>query len=165
MARGEGEIHKWTTDDIANLRAWWAQGLRASAIQRRMPKRTRNSIIGKIDRLNLRGRVSGGGGNRVIKPPRMVPQVKNRPVAQEAIEPSAEVDTSVAPIFAGVGILLAVVRDGLCRWPYDGGTAGEARCCGDATIDASSYCAKHADISRRGVKKWERSPINPSRFI
>lgn len=100
---------------------------------------------------------------KVIKKKTVIQMVSTEKPAQ----PPAEVDDSVATIFAGEGIALAVVRDGLCRWPYDGGPIAQPRVCGETTTGAV-YCAKHTGYATRGPKKWESHLVQPpanTRFI
>lgn len=84
---------------------------------------------------------------------------RDRPVAIEAIQPSSTVDDSVSALFAGVGIALAVARDGLCRWPYDGGSIAQPRVCGEASAD-KVYCPKHNEIATRGARRAEDKLLN-----
>lgn len=51
--------YHWTQESTDQLKALWAEGLSASRIACRIPHATRNSILGKVHRLNLERRVPG----------------------------------------------------------------------------------------------------------
>lgn len=100
---------------------------------------------------------------KVEKAPKKEKAQKNRPVAMETVQPSSEVDQSVAAIFAGEGMPLADTRNGPgeCRWPLDGAAIAQPRVCG-ASSEMAVYCPKHADIALRGARKAEDRLLNYS---
>lgn len=131
------EERRWTPEDAATLCTLWGQGLRASAIAKRMG-RSRNSVIGKANRLELR-----------------------KSVADPAIEISPEclaLDEKLADLFERpVSIAVMDVTNNDCRWPIDSGRSYEPRCCGHRVMEGKSYCERHQVISTRGMKAWERA--------
>ena len=125
--------YDWTDDKIEALsRMWLEEGLSASQIGARLGT-SRNSVIGKVHRLNLRLRpaevrkrkTEALFGNYIlntIKPPRHFPEV-------------------FAPSGSRCAIEDLEAFDRRCRYPH--GDAAPYTFCGGVSVPGSSYCLSH----------------------
>lgn len=90
----------WEPDAISLLRKLWEEGLTVNNIVEKLgPLFTRNSVIGKAHRLNLKKRQSP------IKPRKEVPIKKYNPRKKEE------------PEILSIGVLMVDLKANQCRWP------------------------------------------------
>lgn len=115
----------WDKDAILLLQKLWQEGLPVSAIQKQLGLLfTRNSIIGKAHRMNLKKRQSP------IKPRKEVPVKKYNPRKKEEPE--------IVPI----GVLMVDLKANQCRWPLGELKDPPRFFCG-ATKRGHVYCEGH----------------------
>jgi GcrA cell cycle regulator len=79
----------WTDERVETLKRMWAEGQSASQIAKELGGVTRNAVIGKVHRLGLSNRVTGGNG-------RDEDEVE-APVAPAAAPPRAEAPRPAEP--------------------------------------------------------------------
>ncbi len=88
----------WTDERVEKLKKMWGEGQSASQIAKELGGVTRNAVIGKVHRLGLSNRASGGAAKTETKPkapakpdpkPKAAPKVKPEAPAAEA-EPAPE---------------------------------------------------------------------------
>lgn len=154
------EQRDWSDEDIDTLRTMRAEGKSARQIGIAIG-RTRNSVIGKLNRLGLCAPMEHGRIRRKV--PRKVtcsvaPKKSNvyvfvppEPIAEEPVfhlDPAAEVD-------------LLSLRPNLCHWPMWTGDVplDEKRYCGQQRGDHPSYCGFHKKMSEslQPVRKRRRA--------
>lgn len=135
----------WTEDAIGLLRRMWDAGSPTSAIASALGT-TRNSVIGKADRLSLprrpspltpEGRIHYGlglPGSPVIEP---VPAPVRIPL------PPAKVHV---PDVFGAPKAVSRNRPDSCRWPLGDPKMPSFRFCG-RSADGGAYCSLHAGMS------------------
>jgi GcrA cell cycle regulator len=85
----------WTDERVETLKRMWAEGQSASQIAKELGGVTRNAVIGKVHRLGLSNRVTGGAGRdeeEVEAPaPAAPPRAETaapRPAEQPRVEPA-----------------------------------------------------------------------------
>ena len=86
----------WTDERVETLKRMWAEGQSASQIAKELGGVTRNAVIGKVHRLGLSNRVSGGkddGEDEVASAPAAVKPV---PVAEVRPEPAPRAEAPAA---------------------------------------------------------------------
>jgi GcrA cell cycle regulator len=86
----------WTDERVETLKRMWAEGQSASQIAKELGGVTRNAVIGKVHRLGLSNRVSGGkddGEDEVASAPAAVKAV---PVAEVRPEPAPRAEAPAA---------------------------------------------------------------------
>jgi GcrA cell cycle regulator len=137
---------EWTEERIALLKKLWAEGLSASEVARRFDGATRNSVIGKVHRLGLGGRVVqrapkpvGPRGRRRAQAPRpawmSAPYTDARP-----LEPIKLDD--------GRSATLLSLNERLCKFPIGDPNATDFAFCG-RDVACGPYCAAHARLAYR----------------
>lgn len=131
----------WTEEEMALCKQLADEGLSASQIAAQLGTKSRNAIIGKMNRMKL--------VLRGTRPPR---RRRERIVARtgkfippiEYVYEEEEVD-----IDRKDGIEFVDLNFKHCRWPY--GTKNEYYYCGKERIPDSSYCGHHEYKSRRRI--------------
>lgn len=114
---------EWTKDEDADLARRWNAGDSSGAIGRDLG-RTRNSIVGRKNRLGLGNRPSPIRPKGEPKPPKAprAPRVAPTLVIVEAPKP---------------------VRVSSCCWPFDIPGTRKFRFCEAAVCERSPYCEEH----------------------
>ncbi len=114
---------EWTHERVETLTRLWAEGFSARQIADKLGGITRNAVIGKAHRLNLRR-----GVERNVAPPEPVappPPPREEPVP----EPRAD------------------FKSWMCRWPtHDSGKFG-LFICGKTCQPGRHYCAEHLTLA------------------
>jgi len=93
----------WTDDRVATLTKMWGEGQSASQIAKELGGVTRNAVIGKVHRLGLSNRVTGGAkpaakGKVAAKPAaRAKPAAKAKPVPAVMPKPMLPVRKVIIP--------------------------------------------------------------------
>lgn len=142
MAKDQEKWSESLTEQVAEL--WNRTRLSATEIGRKLG-RTRNSVLGKINRLGLLG-TSGRipcvneyshkpkkAARRSSSAVRLRPRSRSRETA--LLPPGPEIATPL-------NIPLMQTKDGQCRY-----MAGEDRlCCGHPTVYRSAWCHKHFHV-------------------
>ena len=156
---------EWTPEIMQTAIAMRDQSKSCSEIAEAIGAPSRNAVIGKFDRLNLprldkqaRGAARAAakpkkarrtkGGVKPVEPVRM--PVIDLPAAPPARAPLPLV-TEAPPAESG-RVPFMCSRDLHCRWPMWDDTSRpdvtEKFICGDPAEERSSYCRKHAALSR-----------------
>ena len=117
----------WTDDKIKNLKKLWLKGATTAEIAKKLGL-SKNSIIGKVHRLNLETRPSP------IKKAVSVKKVKKTPQKPERI-----------------GIMDLKINT--CRWPIGDPTDEDFHFCGKNTVMGKPYCAEHCAMAYAGSSK------------
>jgi GcrA cell cycle regulator len=145
----------WTQQEDARLRLLWAEGVSMSAIGGLM-SRSKNSICGRVHRLELPGRASP------IKPRgEMRPGAKGVPKRRAAL-PGGQVPQGIGALAGGTLEALGVVPAGLppvvegpvrlssrelCCWPIGEPRTKEFRYCDAPALAGKSYCLAHHQVA------------------
>lgn len=153
------EFSPWTPQRVEDLKKLWADGLSASQIAKELGGGlTRNSVIGKVSRLGLSGRITSPRPRlstpRVPKP-RAVRQHKFQstplPAAPDFVpEPEPiSIDDQLIPVEQRRTTLTLEARS--CRWPVGDPVLDPANFfyCGADRTEGSSYCRHHDRRSKQ----------------
>lgn len=166
----------WTDDQTADLKRLKAAGLSASQISDRFGGHfSRSAIIGKLDRLHIKGPEKAQGIKARIRKPR---RLKNNPtpfrsppkpvtrliqfgghfdfIEGHEYEPMSQLSADDIPLAQCKQLFDLGPED--CRWPYgDVGTPGFFFC-GAVKSSGKSYCPYHAAVARgqpvRALTPW-----------
>lgn len=139
---------EWTADEDEKIKRLAADGYSASQIAAEMNERSRNAVIGRLNRIGARlGDLCSPGQPR--KPTGKPKKPRNQP-ARIAVTPRAKQLFSPLPaseafiaLETSTPVGLMDLKDGQCKWPV-----GELYC-GNATDFRKVYCAKHQATARR----------------
>ena len=119
----------WTEDKIKKLKKMWQAGKPTAEIAKTLGM-SKNSIIGKVHRLNLKVRPS--------------------PIKKEATKPTKK----VTKIVEKVGLMDLKLTT--CRWPI-GDPKDEDFCfCGKQTVTGKPYCSQHCQEAYVNVVTEEK---------
>ena len=156
--------------NVSDLREYWADGLSAAEIGRRMGI-SKNSVVGKAHRLNLLSRPSpiktlADGPVRRVRNRSARSKAEAKRIASELIgvalkrsntgRQNTPVDRVALP---PVALPKYRGRSHPCSYPF--GTPGTAgfRFCDEASLPGKSYCAEHHALCfvapNRKVKHWD----------
>ena len=116
----------WTEEKVKNLKKLWLKGASAAEIAKKLGL-SKNSIIGKVHRLNLETRPSP------IKSKVLVKKTK----------------TVQKPTRLGIMEL----KLNTCRWPIGDPTDEDFHFCGANTVMGKPYCAEHCAMAYSGSTK------------
>jgi len=117
----------WTDDKIKSLKKLWLKGAATAEIAKKLGL-SKNSIIGKVHRLNLQNRPSP------IKKKTLVKKVK-------------------APVKKTTRIGIIELKLNTCRWPIGEPTDEDFCFCGAPTVVGKPYCAEHCAMAYSGSTK------------
>lgn len=147
----------WSDDNTAILQREWEAGTSASQIAALLstPRGgpTRNAVIGKIHRLEMK-RAGHKGLVGKLRPKRStVGQVVIAKATKEsAASPAPFTPRIVKTEFQHLSVL--DLRDGLCRWPQGGDKEGEPiTFCGCDCAPDRPYCSAHAEVAYSATPK------------
>ena len=115
----------WTDDKINSLKKLWAKGASTAEIAKRLGL-SKNSIIGKVHRLNLEVRSS---------------PIKKKKVQKKIVHSQKK---------SKIGIL--DLKLNTCRWPIGDPTDPDFHFCGENTVIGKPYCAKHCEQAYTSIK-------------
>ena len=147
----------WTSERVAQLKSCIGAGLSCSQIAVEIGV-TRNSVIGKMNRLglsrprNVLGRQPEPKRDawrpRILTQHRILMKLPPEPPAEETFIPS------------GHGCSLLELSPGKCRWPISEQRAEEFLFCGNNQVEGLSYCVGHARMAYKSVARV-RSTARP----
>ena len=106
----------WTEDKIKKLKKLWSVGKTTAEIAKNLGM-SKNSIIGKVHRLNL--------------------TVRPSPIKSEA-KPK-----KVSPVKKMGAIHLIDLKINTCRWPIGDPKDEDFHFCGEQTVPGKPYCLQH----------------------
>ncbi len=132
----------WTDDEIATLKDMWSKGISGKDIAKEL-NRSRNSIMGKIDRMGL----SKPGETRLPRP-RYTPLIKTkRTLALRGLTGRyRRIEYTPPPNFETGNVPFRLVRGGQCRFIACGTAGLETLMCGEPVVQGS-YCGFHHQLT------------------
>ncbi|MGR3614583.1 MAG: GcrA family cell cycle regulator [Paracoccaceae bacterium] len=86
----------WTDERVELLKKMWGEGQSASQIAKELGGVTRNAVIGKVHRLGLSNRATGGNSAKAAEP-KEKPAAKAKPEPKAKPQPKTEPARPVAP--------------------------------------------------------------------
>jgi hypothetical protein len=154
----------WNQERTDQLKSDWAEGYTAEEIKGRIPGATRNSVMGKINRLKLHNRKQGVAGNdarvRVTKASvRRASKRKSRfkerkPTPRDSAEQhlACTEATNLPPDESPCAVTFKELAFHHCRWPIDG-TDLLMMYCGAQKLEGVAYCSRHFLIGTQRPEK------------
>lgn len=159
LDRTDGRLTVWNEVAVFKLTCLWKLGETASAIAEQIPGTTRNSVLGKVHRLNLPVRTNLQA--RTPRPPwdpnrdtrrkaKKAPKPEREPIAKKvraaprvfAFRAQIPIRKKAAPPeFLGLDLL--DLKPNACRYPHG---EGPYFFCGQPKEPTSSYCSYHAGL-------------------
>lgn len=129
----------WTDEKVDLLKSLYADGLSGGQIAMAL-RCTRNTVIGKIHRMGLPGRVSTS--RLSSRPHSRSPRIPKPPVqmlvlAAPLIEPEALL------LDEGRHVTLLEVSGAMCRWPIGDTREPDFHFCGHVQVKGKPYCEAH----------------------
>lgn len=115
---------EWTDERITRLKKLWSEGLTTAAIGKQL-RVSKNAVVGKVHRLDLKGRSSPIKGQ-------LKTEAKKKPAATST---------------------LADMSSRSCRWPSGDPQHADFRFCGNMAKEGKPYCAEHCGIAYVGYGK------------
>lgn len=170
----------WTDEEVATLTRMWGEGSSAGQIGK-VIGRTRNSVIGRINRMGLTRKPTGKHGGTVTKghKPKSNPLRKSRAkditIKQQSRLQSllreqariskqreeAKVSSIVCEPVEG-GVELLDLRPNQCRWALGDDLAPPPfKFCGAQTVAGKSWCSAHLARAFQPDSQWK----GPKQFI
>ena len=137
----------WTSERVELLRGYVSAGLTCMQIAQEIGV-SRNAVIGKLNRLRLKGPPRARSRDRRgASPPGAFSQ---RRVLRAIFDqmPFVAAATEVAIVSANP-CTLAELTCHTCRWPIGDADAKALSFCGNAVVSGLSYCAGHARMAYR----------------
>jgi len=140
----------WSDHDDAKLRKWFLEGLSASQMSARLANdRSRNAVIGRLNRLGLK---RGGNSRRDNKPTphrRVPPRVARQPVLRpvHAPEPFVPENRIVRPANAK-RITVENLEKHHCRFVHgDPVSDQDWTFCGEPVVPGQAWCSVHHHVA------------------
>jgi GcrA cell cycle regulator len=141
----------WTTDRIELLKSSFEAGLSCREIADRIGV-SRNAVIGKITRLNLkRIKAAGPGRKNAARDPERRGGMRLRRLLKSVtidVAPEAEAPPEV-PIESGHSCSLFELSAVTCRWPISTPGAADFCFCGHPPVEGLPYCPGHSRLAYR----------------
>ncbi len=141
----------WTDEMIDGLRKMWKQGLTTNEIAKQLGV-SKNSIVGKVHRLNLTARPSPikKKEDSAQDPQKMAPESADTKTAVKkiTINPVEIKKTAMAATGKDSGCLkLTDLDNHTCRWPMGDPRDDNFCFCGKKVRSGQTYCEEHAAIA------------------
>lgn len=147
----------WTSDRTELLKKLWDDGLSASMIAAELGDTSRNSVIGKVRRLDLarRGSPANPGANSTRKPRKPKPSRDQHQPFRLAPAlppiPLIEAPPTIPDESARCSIL--DLEFSKCRWPVGDPSSPDFFFCGGKTIEGLPYCGYHSRIAYQPARE------------
>ncbi len=87
----------WTDERVEILKRMWGEGQSASQIAKALGGVTRNAVIGKVHRLGLSNRASGGAKGAAVKDKKPAPKRAAKPAPSKKTDPGKQTVQEPAP--------------------------------------------------------------------
>ena len=155
------EKFSWTPENVEKLKKLWNDGYSASKCAGMIGGCTRNSIVGKVHRLGLAGRVTAQrqsvNADRYKHAAAMVRrnaarQARVRPPEVEA-QPMPEIEFEDRP-----GVAILDLEPHHCRWPLGELMQRSTEFCGHPHQPGSPYCPNHHHMAHTKVQAIDSRP-------
>jgi GcrA cell cycle regulator len=142
----------WTSERVELLKSRFEAGLSCREIADDIGV-SRNAVIGKLSRLNLKRENSGDARRPARKraakgsSPRSVPRLQYQMLRALYAEPQPAVNEE--PIHNEHCCSLLELSEERCRWPISTPGAVDFCFCGNTPVDGLPYCAGHTRLAYR----------------
>ena len=137
----------WTTERIELLKSCFDAGLSCREIADRIGV-SRNAVIGKISRLNLKRDKAAGPARKDPRDPRRRGGLRLRRVILKSVTVDEAVQPEM-PVHNGHTCSLFELSAQTCRWPLSTPGAADFCFCGNLPVDGLPYCLGHSRLAYR----------------
>ncbi len=120
----------WTDENVHKLRVMWSKGLSARQIGAELGGISRNSVIGKANRMGL----SSQKNKKIPHPQAKVEEQNSAKAVRQPIH--------ITPHFSQH-------TDKLCQWPLGDPGTPEFSFCYREAVEERPYCAEHCELAYR----------------
>jgi len=139
----------WTEERVELLKSCFDTGLSCREIADRIGV-SRNAVIGKISRLNLKREKAAGPGRKVApRDPRGRPALRLRRQFLRTVTAIADAVEAEAPVHNGHTCSLFELSAETCRWPISTPGAADFCFCGNPPVEGLPYCPGHSRLAYR----------------
>jgi GcrA cell cycle regulator len=145
----------WTDERIELLKRRFEEGQSCRTIAAEMGV-SRNAVIGKLSRLNLRRQQRGNVQRQPRKKAAKRQGLRTSPRLQYVVLKAiyaAPAPPQDEPIQDGRRCSLLELDEQTCRWPFSTPGAADFFFCGNIPIEGLPYCAGHARLAYRAYIK------------
>lgn len=154
----------WSDERVDQLKTLWGSGLSSSQVAKAMGGITRNSVIGKIHRMNLQ--FNGASAPRRTARP-AAPRAPRRVATPRAAPPPKIDGASTRRARAAESTAVILPTKHQCKWPIGDPVDEDFHFCTDRAITKDGvdkpYCESHCrdayqpDTAKRSTRELERS--------
>jgi GcrA cell cycle regulator len=137
----------WTTERIELLKSCFDAGLSCREIADRIGV-SRNAVIGKISRLNLKRDKAAGPARKDPRDPRRRGGLRLRRVILKSVTVDEAVQPEM-PVHNGHTCSLFELSAQTCRWPLSTPGAADFCFCGNLPVEGLPYCLGHSRLAYR----------------
>jgi GcrA cell cycle regulator len=137
----------WTTERIELLKSCFDAGLSCREIADRIGV-SRNAVIGKISRLNLKREKAAGPARKDPRDPRRRGGLRLRRVILKSVTVDEAVQPEM-PVHNGHTCSLFELSAQTCRWPLSTPGAADFCFCGNLPVEGLPYCLGHSRLAYR----------------
>jgi GcrA cell cycle regulator len=137
----------WTTERIELLKSCFDAGLSCREIADRIGV-SRNAVIGKISRLNLKRDKAAGPARKDPRDPRRRGGLRLRRVILKSVTVDEAVQPEM-PVHNGHTCSLFELNAATCRWPLSTPGAADFCFCGNLPVEGLPYCLGHSRLAYR----------------
>ncbi len=138
----------WTEERVELLKSCFEAGLSCREIADRIGL-SRNAVIGKISRLNLKRQKAGPARREPARDPRGRPTIRFRRQFLRAVTAADEPAEPEAPVHNGHTCSLFELSEQTCRWPISTPGADDFCFCGNPPVEGLPYCPGHSRLAYR----------------
>ncbi|MEO1291567.1 MAG: GcrA family cell cycle regulator [Pseudomonadota bacterium] len=180
----------WTEERVEKLKELWNEGLTASQIAKELGNVSRNAVIGKVHRLGLSNRTTGGkpvsteprepakpaAAAPAPEPREAAPQPAPKPVEARAPEPVAtpgvegeeEPINPIAALAAEIErkarkLSLLELNERTCKWPIGDPATEDFYFCGLPCQPGKPYCEAHVAVAYQPMSTRRERERNRAR--
>lgn len=149
----------WTTERVALLKSYWADGLSANQIACMMGEITRNAVLGKVHRLGLAGRATTHRLRPAPRPHQHATRTATRAfggsVDLRKLPKAKPLPAALLPHVQPLMLSFVALDEAgkrHCHYPIgDPRKPGFGFCGHPREAGASKYCAAHEAVTRRAA--------------
>jgi GcrA cell cycle regulator len=138
----------WTEERLELLKSCFEAGLSCREIADRIGV-SRNAVIGKISRLNLKRQKAGPVRKEAARAASGRPALRFRRQFLRAITTASDMPEPEAPVHNGHTCSLFELSAQTCRWPISTPGADDFCFCGNQPVQGLPYCPGHSRLAYR----------------
>ena len=160
----------WSADELTTLKTLWLKGVGSGVIAKEL-KRSRSSVMGKVNRLGLMKAVRGEKEREALNviPVPTKPEKLTKPKAEPKVERAVEIIEPIKPTEkppepkTEEPRTIFTIRAFECRWPLGDPMDKAEFFCGCKTVsEKNPYCEQH---SSKAFYTWNKPNLKLPRRV